>query len=279
MTWKDIAVFADGSRNGLARAEFAAQVARHVGGRLCAHVVAVLPDPLPGGAGGALEDARDEIAWVARTDAGAVQSRLRERALLFDDRLVLDAPEVAASKAGQLVDMLLRVSDVAVVARPIAQDASHLDDIIFTRSLFHSGRPCIVLPPTDETAFAGGRILVAWKAGREAARAVHDALDLLVRAHEVMVFTAADPAQQDVEGLPETQRLVAHLKNHGVRAQLQHERAPGSPGDAILSAARAWGAYLIVMGAFAHGRVREQLLGGATQTVLRAMTTPVLMSH
>jgi nucleotide-binding universal stress UspA family protein len=33
------------------------------------------------------------------------------------------------------------------------------------------------------------------------------------------------------------------------------------------------------MGAFAHGRAREQLLGGAAQTVLRAMTTPVLMSH
>ncbi len=279
MTWKDIAVFADGSGIGLARAEFAAHVARHVGGRLFAHVVAMLPEPSAGHVGGVLEDARDETCWVARTDAGAVQSRLRARAPLVDDRLILDAPEVAASKARQFVDMLLRVSDVAVVGRPIREDASHLDDIVFTRSLFHSGRPCLVVPPTDESVFEGGRILIAWKSSREAARAVHDALDLLVRAHEVMILTAAEPAVQDFDGLSETQRLITHLERHGVRAQHQHERAPGSPGEAILGAARAWGAHLIVMGAFAHGRAREQLLGGAAQTVLRAMTTPVLMSH
>jgi nucleotide-binding universal stress UspA family protein len=36
---------------------------------------------------------------------------------------------------------------------------------------------------------------------------------------------------------------------------------------------------LIVMGAFGHGRIRESLLGGVTQTILTSMTVPVLMSH
>jgi nucleotide-binding universal stress UspA family protein len=33
------------------------------------------------------------------------------------------------------------------------------------------------------------------------------------------------------------------------------------------------------MGAYGHTRVRELVLGGATRTLLEAMTVPVLMSH
>jgi nucleotide-binding universal stress UspA family protein len=33
------------------------------------------------------------------------------------------------------------------------------------------------------------------------------------------------------------------------------------------------------MGAYGHSRVRELVLGGATRTLLEAMTVPVLMSH
>jgi nucleotide-binding universal stress UspA family protein len=33
------------------------------------------------------------------------------------------------------------------------------------------------------------------------------------------------------------------------------------------------------MGAYGHARWRELVLGGATRTILRSMTVPVLMSH
>jgi nucleotide-binding universal stress UspA family protein len=35
----------------------------------------------------------------------------------------------------------------------------------------------------------------------------------------------------------------------------------------------------IVMGGYGHSRLREFLLGGATRSILRTMTAPVLMSH
>ena len=50
-------------------------------------------------------------------------------------------------------------------------------------------------------------------------------------------------------------------------------------GSQILSRAADTSADLIVMGAFGHSRVRELVLGGATRTLLEAMTVPVLMSH
>ena len=46
-----------------------------------------------------------------------------------------------------------------------------------------------------------------------------------------------------------------------------------------LSLAADLQADLLVMGCYGHGRAREWLLGGATRTVLGAMTLPVLMAH
>jgi nucleotide-binding universal stress UspA family protein len=47
----------------------------------------------------------------------------------------------------------------------------------------------------------------------------------------------------------------------------------------LLSRVADLGADLIVMGTYGHSRAREVLLGGATRSVLRSMTVPVLMSH
>jgi nucleotide-binding universal stress UspA family protein len=33
------------------------------------------------------------------------------------------------------------------------------------------------------------------------------------------------------------------------------------------------------MGAYAHSRLHEVILGGATRTMLQSMTVPVLLSH
>jgi nucleotide-binding universal stress UspA family protein len=49
--------------------------------------------------------------------------------------------------------------------------------------------------------------------------------------------------------------------------------------NALLSHAADSGADFIVMGGYGHSRMREFVLGGATRSILRSMTTPVLMSH
>jgi nucleotide-binding universal stress UspA family protein len=55
--------------------------------------------------------------------------------------------------------------------------------------------------------------------------------------------------------------------------------APESVGDALLSLAADTSADLLVMGCYGHTRAREWVLGGATRTVLKSMTLPVLMAH
>ena len=53
----------------------------------------------------------------------------------------------------------------------------------------------------------------------------------------------------------------------------------GQPGDRLLSLTSDLGSDLLVMGCYGHTRAREWILGGATRTVLRSMTLPVLMMH
>ena len=36
---------------------------------------------------------------------------------------------------------------------------------------------------------------------------------------------------------------------------------------------------LLVMGGYAHARLRQLVLGGTTQQILQQMTVPVLLSH
>jgi len=46
-----------------------------------------------------------------------------------------------------------------------------------------------------------------------------------------------------------------------------------------LSLAADLGSDLLVTGCYGHTRAREWVLGGATRTLLKSMTVPVLMSH
>ena len=47
----------------------------------------------------------------------------------------------------------------------------------------------------------------------------------------------------------------------------------------ILSRAADRSADLIVMGAYSHSRLREDVFGGVTHEILESMTVPVLMAH
>lgn len=280
MDVRHIAAFADGSLNGLARAELAARLAGTVRARLTIHVIASLPPRQKGPAAAAMDEARDEISWVARNDAGAIKTRLAARAANLMERIDFDVPSIEAHAAAKTIGSLIRTSDLAIVGGPIAADASRLDDAIVTGAVFHSGRACLVIPRTEQSELQLARVLVAWSGTREAARAMQDAMPLLTRAAAVDVFLAHGAGEDDVDGAKERDRLQRYLLAHGVEAQFHTEPAHArSAGVAILATAQALRSDLLVMGAYGHARLQELLLGGATAHVLRHMHLPVLMSH
>ena len=71
---------------------------------------------------------------------------------------------------------------------------------------------------------------------------------------------------------------IAFLLSHSFRGHRRIVR-PLSVEERLLSHLADGGADLLVMGAYAHSRLRQLVLGGVTQHILSHMTTPVLLSH
>lgn len=138
-----------------------------------------------------------------------------------------------------------------------------------------SGRPILVVPHGYKPDGLGKKILVAWNSSPQSARAVHDALPLLVKADEVRILSVGGPENH----LPGAE-ISTHLARHGVNAEAAHAVEKDlSTAETIVEDASDWGADLIVCGAWGHSRIRETVLGGVTRHLLRHMNVPVLMSH
>lgn len=167
---------------------------------------------------------------------------------------------------------------VASQAEPKWAGTAHLD--IADRLAIGSGRPVLVIPNAGEPRSILGRVLVAWNGRREAARAVFDALPLLRRAREVKVVWVNPQRESDVAADVPAADICTALARHGVRCEATEAVRPhANVGETLLLQAQSQGADLLVMGCYGHSRLREFVLGGASEHVLRHMTLPVLMSH
>ena len=77
---------------------------------------------------------------------------------------------------------------------------------------------------------------------------------------------------------PRAPELQIHLAMHGVPADLKmFKPIDNIVGAGLLAAAKEFNCDLLVMGAYAHSRLRQQILGGVTRHILEHATLPVMM--
>lgn len=142
------------------------------------------------------------------------------------------------------------------------------------------GRPTLVVPYIGAGKSLGRRVLVAWDAGREAARAINDALPILQLADNVTILSINPRPGYDLHGEEPGADIALQLARHDVSVDVQRTQVKDIDiGEALLSRLADDGSDLLVMGAYGHTRLREFVLGGMTRTLLAEMTVPVLMSH
>jgi nucleotide-binding universal stress UspA family protein len=143
-----------------------------------------------------------------------------------------------------------------------------------------SGRPVLVVPYIGAPPTVARNVVLAWNASREATRAASDALPLLQAAERVRVLVVDARSSEEGHGEEPGADVAAWLARHGVKVEVQRDNAPDSDvGSVILSRLSDFGADLLVMGIFGHSRLRELVLGGASNTLLASMTVPVLIAH
>ncbi|HEX2116599.1 MAG TPA: universal stress protein [Alphaproteobacteria bacterium] len=172
----------------------------------------------------------------------------------------------AVERAGGFDLMVATSAAVAAVLKDVAE-----------RLLLRTQRPVLLAPER----FAGdlsGTAMIAWDESLQCWHAVSAAIPFLQRAQAVEVVSVGRDAASRQASQAD---VLAYLRCHGVSATARVV-APDSRsvGETLLATAMEAGAAMLVMGAYAHSRVREMLLGGATRHVLKnAAATPVLMAH
>jgi len=198
-----------------------------------------------------------------------------------------------AEAAGVLGEALLQKGDIYLQADRVARRARTRDlcivplagpfeaqMVVVEAALFSSGRPVLVFRAGEASlpAHAPTSVVLAWDGGACAARAMADALPILKLAEQVRILTILNEKPSAVAGLGAD--ALRHLKAHDVAAEIDEVVAAGRPIGAVLDAYLAdRRPELLVMGGYGHSRLRETLLGGATEHALNNLKSPVFLSH
>jgi nucleotide-binding universal stress UspA family protein len=160
----------------------------------------------------------------------------------------------------------------------ITTDQSHLS--LLEALIFESGRPVLLLPEgaTRQLSSTLDVAAVAWDHSRSATRAVADALPILQAAKHVYVVTVVDEKHLHKPGTGV--ELCKHLARHGVEVTFDQIQAKGrSISDALEAHVTERNIDVLVMGGYAHSKLREFILGGATRSVVTRPFTWTLLSH
>ncbi|HLZ66692.1 MAG TPA: universal stress protein [Aliidongia sp.] len=144
-------------------------------------------------------------------------------------------------------------------------------------ALFDTGRPVLAVSTAGPTEIApSAPVAVAWNGRPEAARALGAALPILARCQREVILLCVD----EREGAEKIGPVVEYLAMHGIAAQgIRLADRPHETGALLLEEATRRGAGLLVMGAYTHTRMRESILGGVTDHILRHAALPVLFAH
>jgi len=215
----------------------------------------------------------------------AAEAQHRAETIFHRGAASLTAPRLEfRAPSGDPIDAALahmRCVDLAIIGQAdIKDDKRGLTRRLAEDVVLGSGGPILLLPYAGTPVELGANVAIAWNAGREAARAVRDALPILATASRVTVVSMAHERDTQAAMAQSHVRLAAYLAAHAIEAQFKClVGTSDEPGELLLSQAADVGADLIVMGGYGHARVRELVLGGTTRTMLESMTVPVLMSH
>ena len=208
MAYKDILVYLDPTAESVERLRFSVDLAKtHV-----ARLIGVDASTLEG---------------AAATDSSEVIRRMFDEATRAASlKTVFVPPE----KPGE-GDAFTHCVDLIVAPAPGGPARDVIRRGALDRALTESGAPMLILPPDWTPGPVGQNMVIAWNAGREALRAVHDAMPLLEKARKVTVFCfSSRPSDLRASAV----MLVQHLRiarRHGPYFGLdQHRRPDGDRG-------------------------------------------------
>ncbi|NNE57909.1 MAG: universal stress protein [Hellea sp.] len=142
-----------------------------------------------------------------------------------------------------------------------------------------AGRPVLVIPPGVKNRRHFSKVAIGWNASKEASRAVFDSMSILQKADEVYLLWANPDKKPNKSGMLPGSELAAALARHDVKATATGTNQRLSNHKIIQNFVNEKGIDLLVLGAYGHMRLREQILGGVTEHSLQNLNCPTLFSR
>ncbi|WP_336979998.1 universal stress protein [Altererythrobacter fulvus] len=257
-----------------ARFQVALDIVRHFKGHLsCLQVAQVEAFAAldPYGVGHMLSETISIVREAEEAEKKAFETRLKNEGVSWD----------WISETGDPSRMIVDhswLSDLVVVSAPSGEWLPRIDaPPTAAEVLVRSRAPVLVVPDACRGIDCDAPVAIAWNGSPESCAAIRGALPLLRHAQSVCLLNAVLP-EGDYD-LPSTE-AATYLARHGVTCELV-ELHPGSGPvtDAVLEAAEARKAGMLVMGAYGHSRLRENILGGVTRGMLQKARLPLLLAH
>lgn len=255
----------------------AVAVARHLGGEL--HAIDINVD-IPN-VSSALSGVLLKLPEMIRE--AETKSRVQGQELLAAMKvyasgaeIALTTSEIAARPAefGNVAAANARYYDLSLIGWGPGNQAGRM---MAEGLVFESGRPVVVLPDTARVGSID-HVVVAWDGSRAAARAVADAQPFLQRASKTTVVTVMD--EKPIGEKTIAARMAGELCKRGYPATGRTINAEDCAiSETLQEHALEIGGQLLVMGGYGHSRIRDFILGGATDGVLGDLRLPVLLSH
>lgn len=294
MPLKDILVHTDNSRNSEVRLEYATRLAEtHEAYLTGLYVAASSPEPVPtirqapnyivpDLGGGSLRDYEEKASELrsqysdhARQAAEAAKSRFREAS---KERGISNEWIYTEESMINALTHHARFCDVAVVGQPGPDSRRYFGETPTDHLILSVGHPVLVIPTLAEGFTVGKRVMIAWDRSPLATRAVHNSRPFLRHAESVHIL--AINLKPEKKGESPGSGICEHLARHDIEAKPIHLEGKGDHlYDVILAQAEKLEIDLIIMGAYGHSRLREQILGGNTYHLLNHSPIPMLMSH
>ncbi len=140
-----------------------------------------------------------------------------------------------------------------------------------------TGRPVLIIPKITRKDYRFKKAIIGWDGSREAARAAFDAVPLLQICSKTEVTCFNAHKEREISGDLPGSELANSLARYDINAEAVCEKTRKSISQALMD--RVETGDLLVMGAYGHSRLREDIFGGVTNKALTEMPCPVLMSN
>lgn len=175
----------------------------------------------------------------------------------------------------QLVAHKARLADLTIVPHPLAGEDVAMAEALHA-VLFDSGRP-VMLAPVAPPLKIGRHIAIAWNGTAYAASALASSMPFVRQAESVRILFTEEYNRPG----PSAAELRDYISYHGVEAEIsQFGSVNRNIGAGLLAAASAFGADMLIMGAYSTAsRLRQLILGGVTRHVLENAEICVLMNR